>query len=180
MYSLLWVSVAVAAAVVINTFIYFAADVDKNEDRLCDRQRCYVIGNRSKRVTRVAFGSCTRYNLGPQPMWQAIAGTDPDAFLWDGDFAYLDDPIVNCADPAYSNRCLAGCPGRARAHLSTTAKVILSKHCPFAPRMTPSIPAALPARVRPRGSRARGTGRRAPSPTSLMLPRGGRSSCRTR
>lgn len=40
---------------------------------------------------RVAFGSCARYAVSPkQPVWDGMAGHEPDLFLWLGDNIYGD------------------------------------------------------------------------------------------
>ena len=36
------------------------------------------------RCTRIAFGSCSKVDQ-PQPLWETIASTRPDAFVWGGD-----------------------------------------------------------------------------------------------
>uniref|UniRef100_A0A7R9UFG7 PhoD-like phosphatase metallophosphatase domain-containing protein n=1 Tax=Pinguiococcus pyrenoidosus TaxID=172671 RepID=A0A7R9UFG7_9STRA len=51
----------------------------------------------SPTVSTIAFGSCTAYNFIYQEIWEkAIIPSQPDAWIWAGDFSYLDDPIVNC------------------------------------------------------------------------------------
>jgi alkaline phosphatase D len=60
---------------------------------------------------KLAFGSCNHQDK-PQPLWEVIANTKPDAWLWLGDIVYadsLDDvgPIVRAyaklkAQPAYA------------------------------------------------------------------------------
>ncbi len=40
-------------------------------------------------LTRIAFGSCADEEF-PQPIWKAIAATDPDIFLFMGDNIYVD------------------------------------------------------------------------------------------
>lgn len=47
--------------------------------------------------TRIGFASCTRYDQARQPVWHSIVAAEPDAFLMSGDLAYLDDPVVDCA-----------------------------------------------------------------------------------
>ncbi len=42
-------------------------------------------------ITRIAFGSCAREDR-PQPIWNAIAETEPDLFLFIGDNVYADIP----------------------------------------------------------------------------------------
>jgi hypothetical protein len=47
-------------------------------------------------VRRVAFGSCSAYDLRPQEVWTAgVIPAAPDAWIWVGDFAYFDDPVVS-------------------------------------------------------------------------------------
>ena len=47
-------------------------------------------------VSRLAFGSCTSHDLRPQPIWKAITASQPDAWVWVGDMAYVDNPLVDC------------------------------------------------------------------------------------
>ena len=42
---------------------------------------------RSERLTRLAFGSCSK-QLQPQPLWTPIAAFDPQVWLWAGDAVY--------------------------------------------------------------------------------------------
>ena len=45
----------------------------------------------------LAFGSCTSYDLRDWTIFtNAIVPSTPDAWLWAGDFAYLDDSDMNC------------------------------------------------------------------------------------
>ncbi|KAK3158342.1 hypothetical protein QOZ80_2AG0135880 [Eleusine coracana subsp. coracana] len=41
-------------------------------------------------VSRIAFGSCANQSA-PQPIWDAIAGFDPQVFIWLGDNVYGDN-----------------------------------------------------------------------------------------
>ncbi|CAG9466642.1 unnamed protein product [Pedinophyceae sp. YPF-701] len=82
-------------------------------------------------VKRVAFGSCTAYDLRPQPIWDQIMRAEPDAWVWVGDFSYLDMPFVNClvlpdhpecnCEPTWLSRppfmCRAGDLGHARRRM---------------------------------------------------------------
>ena len=47
-------------------------------------------------VSRIAFGSCTSHDLRPQPIWGAVIAVQPDAWIWVGDMAYTDNPLVDC------------------------------------------------------------------------------------
>ncbi|CAN0212970.1 unnamed protein product [Pylaiella littoralis] len=53
-----------------------------------------------REVSKIAFGSCTSRGIQDdpgQPIWtQAIIPAEPDAWIWAGDMAYLDNPTVNC------------------------------------------------------------------------------------
>ncbi|MCA9448624.1 MAG: alkaline phosphatase family protein, partial [Candidatus Omnitrophica bacterium] len=40
-------------------------------------------------LSRIAFGSCARQGQ-PQPIWDSIAASDPDVFLFIGDNIYGD------------------------------------------------------------------------------------------
>jgi len=54
-------------------------------------------GDLSALVSRVAFGSCTSYDLRPQPVWtEGVIPSKPDAWIWGGDMVYMDDPIAQC------------------------------------------------------------------------------------
>ncbi|GFR47159.1 hypothetical protein Agub_g8850 [Astrephomene gubernaculifera] len=74
---------------------------------------------------RIAFGSCTSYDLRPQPVWaEGVIPAQPDAWIWLGDMAYLDSSPISCSTPgvaqltawcncsnghiAYPGQCLAG------------------------------------------------------------------------
>ena len=46
---------------------------------------------------KIAFGSCTAYDLREMTIWNdAIIPSEPDVWIWTGDMAYLDDSEVNC------------------------------------------------------------------------------------
>ncbi|EFJ47581.1 hypothetical protein VOLCADRAFT_91850 [Volvox carteri f. nagariensis] len=46
---------------------------------------------------KVAFGSCSAFDLRPQPIWtEGVIPAQPDAWIWVGDMAYLDTPPVSC------------------------------------------------------------------------------------
>ena len=58
-------------------------------------------------LSRIAIGSCAE-QLRPQPIWEAIAATDPDLFIFDGDVVYGDlapgpagRPVFVRGDPAH-------------------------------------------------------------------------------
>lgn len=53
-------------------------------------------------VQRIAFGSCTAHDLRPQPIWNQVVAAKPDAWIWLGDLAYVDNPLVDC-------RCVGRC-----------------------------------------------------------------------
>lgn len=45
----------------------------------------------------IAFGSCSSYDLRDMTVFtDAIIPTQPDAWIWTGDFVYLDDSTINC------------------------------------------------------------------------------------
>ncbi|BFI29582.1 hypothetical protein AXG93_3242s1330 [Marchantia polymorpha subsp. ruderalis] len=53
---------------------------------------------RERMVSKIAFGSCTAYDYSPQPVWvHGVIPSEPDAWIWLGDMAYMDEPRVNCA-----------------------------------------------------------------------------------
>eukprot|EP00200_Dunaliella_tertiolecta_P004176 CAMPEP_0202341118 /NCGR_PEP_ID=MMETSP1126-20121109/2261_1 /ASSEMBLY_ACC=CAM_ASM_000457 /TAXON_ID=3047 /ORGANISM="Dunaliella tertiolecta, Strain CCMP1320" /LENGTH=624 /DNA_ID=CAMNT_0048931911 /DNA_START=143 /DNA_END=2017 /DNA_ORIENTATION=- len=60
----------------------------------------------AREVSRVAFGSCSAYDVRPQPIWEnAIIPSAPDAWVWLGDFAYLDDTAVRCSATPSAPEC---------------------------------------------------------------------------
>ncbi|GIL44626.1 hypothetical protein Vafri_2150 [Volvox africanus] len=53
--------------------------------------------NRFQPTRKVAFGSCSSYDLRPQPIWtEGVVPAQPDAWIWVGDMAYLDTSPVSC------------------------------------------------------------------------------------
>ncbi|WIA30967.1 hypothetical protein OEZ86_001015 [Tetradesmus obliquus] len=49
-------------------------------------------------IKRIAFSSCTSYDLRPQPIWtEGVIPSNPDAWVWLGDITYMDDPLLDCA-----------------------------------------------------------------------------------
>ena len=60
---------------------------------------------RERLVERIAFGSCTSYHHVPQPVWASgVIPSQPHAWVWVGDLAYMDDPNVDCdVLPAHRN-----------------------------------------------------------------------------
>lgn len=57
-------------------------------------------------ISKIAFGSCTSYDLRPQPVWtQGVIAAQPDAWIWVGDMAYMDDPVIDCARVSYFPGC---------------------------------------------------------------------------
>lgn len=61
-------------------------------------------------TTRFAAGSCTSYDLRPQPVWtEGVIPFDPHAWIWLGDMAYLDDAPVDCQAASPETRERLGC-----------------------------------------------------------------------
>lgn len=56
--------------------------------------------SQSKPGMRIAFGSCNRQNL-PQPMWDHVAATEPDLWIWLGDNIYGDTDDMNVLKEKY-------------------------------------------------------------------------------
>ena len=57
-------------------------------------------------LKRVAFGSCTAYDARPQPVWtEGVVPAAPDAWVWLGDLAYMDNPLTDCAVAPQSAEC---------------------------------------------------------------------------
>ncbi|MEW5306897.1 MAG: hypothetical protein WDW36_009334 [Sanguina aurantia] len=83
-------------------------------------------------VSRIAFGSCTAYDLRSQPVWtQGVIPSAPHAWIWLGDMAYTDTsdadcslypsfPQCNCSSNfyAYPGQCNAGNLDHARERLA--------------------------------------------------------------
>ena len=47
----------------------------------------------SRPLRRIAFGSC-RKQKRPQPVWDAVAATEPELWLWTGDSIYPQTPTT--------------------------------------------------------------------------------------
>ncbi|CAM9699898.1 unnamed protein product [Chrysoparadoxa australica] len=59
-------------------------------------------------IKRIAFGSCTSKGVNDeraQPIWTAVIASEPDAWVWLGDFAYLDYPDVRCESVPQDTQC---------------------------------------------------------------------------
>ncbi|GBF97189.1 hypothetical protein Rsub_10050 [Raphidocelis subcapitata] len=55
-------------------------------------------------VRRLAFGSCTAYDLRPQLVWTSgVIPFNPDAWVWLGDMFYGDNPDIDCAKASGPN-----------------------------------------------------------------------------
>jgi alkaline phosphatase D len=49
-------------------------------------------------VSRIAFGSCAAYDARAQPIWEeGVIPSQPDAFVWLGDFYYADEALFECS-----------------------------------------------------------------------------------
>eukprot|EP00210_Caulerpa_lentillifera_P006464 g6176.t1 len=60
--------------------------------------------DRGKLISRIAFGSCTSYYRHPQTFWATgVIPSDPDAWIWLGDFLYLDTSMDDCPYDGYEN-----------------------------------------------------------------------------
>lgn len=57
--------------------------------------------DRSQRLTRIALGSCVRQG-DPQPIWKAVAESDPDLFVFLGDNIYGDSKDMNVLKRKYA------------------------------------------------------------------------------
>eukprot|EP00775_Hariotina_reticulata_P009939 gene9939-10094_t len=104
-------------------------------------------------IRRLAFSSCTAYDMRPQPIWtEGVIPASPDAWIWLGDLAYMDDPLVDCrlvphfpecnctADwmrrPPFS--CNAGSPQHARMRVQRQLSV--PEYQAFLGFMCPNFP----------------------------------------
>lgn len=48
-------------------------------------------------VNNIALGSCTSYDLRPQPIWtEGVIPSAPDMWMWLGDMAYMDRSPLDC------------------------------------------------------------------------------------
>eukprot|EP00897_Mesotaenium_endlicherianum_P005053 jgi/Mesen1/4576/ME000232S03835 len=62
---------------------------------------------RKQLIAKIAFGSCTsKLPDVPQPIWEhAIIPSNPHAWIWAGDMAYMDHPGVNCKEQGQHGHC---------------------------------------------------------------------------
>eukprot|EP00249_Psilotum_nudum_P012012 c23529_g1_i1 orf=105-1763(+) len=59
-----------------------------------------------KLASKIAFGSSTSYDYRPQPVWvHGVIPSNPDAWIWLGDMAYMDKPRVNCDAMPMHEQC---------------------------------------------------------------------------
>ena len=56
----------------------------------------------SRLVKRIAFGSCSSYDMEPLPVFTRVVEQEPDVWIWAGDMVYLDEPDVDCASNDYA------------------------------------------------------------------------------
>ncbi|KAI5079699.1 hypothetical protein GOP47_0005178 [Adiantum capillus-veneris] len=57
-------------------------------------------------VSRIAFGSGTSVDYRSQPIWvQGVIPSNPNAWIWLGDMAYMDKPRINCDDLPWHPQC---------------------------------------------------------------------------
>ncbi|GMH45772.1 hypothetical protein BSKO_13735 [Bryopsis sp. KO-2023] len=57
-------------------------------------------------VEKIAFGSCTSHFVGSVPIWNTgVVPSKPDAWIWLGDFVYMDSPFLSCNDPVNNSQC---------------------------------------------------------------------------
>eukprot|EP00877_Chromochloris_zofingiensis_P012778 jgi/Chrzof1/7754/Cz02g35160.t1 len=92
-------------AVIAMTAVALAASTQRLQDQLLKQQQLVggilAGGTQTNQgwqgIKKIAFGSCTAYDLRPQPIWtQGVIPAQPDAWVWLGDFAYMDDPLMDC------------------------------------------------------------------------------------
>jgi len=73
---------------------------------ILERTRRGITKDRMTIATRVAFGSGTSLDYRSQPIWtQAVIPSNPDAWIWLGDMAYMDKPRINCGDLPWHPQC---------------------------------------------------------------------------
>ncbi|KAG2450456.1 hypothetical protein HYH02_004958 [Chlamydomonas schloesseri] len=59
---------------------------------------------------RIAFGSCTAYDMRPQTVWaEGVIPSKPDAWIWLGDMVYLDTSPVSCTTSATAGLSYCNC-----------------------------------------------------------------------
>ncbi|MCO5569762.1 hypothetical protein L7F22_023477 [Adiantum nelumboides] len=71
-----------------------------------EKTRVAVNKDHLSRVSRIAFGSGTSLDYRSQPIWvQGIIPSNPNAWIWLGDMAYMDKPRINCDDLPWHTQC---------------------------------------------------------------------------
>jgi alkaline phosphatase D len=128
----------------------------------------------STTTTRLSAGSCTSYDLRPQPVWtRGVIPFDPHAWVWLGDMSYLDDAPIDCGaalaegadDAAEAAGCWCpsdwlrrpgGCFAADLAHAARRAQhqLAVSEYQAFVAHMCPSSgaspsPSSQPAHFPP-------------------------------
>src|SRR5687768_6847248 len=56
-----------------------------------------------RKELKIAFGSCNRQDL-PQPLWEVIAGDQPDLWIWLGDNIYGDSNDMGVIKAKYDKQ----------------------------------------------------------------------------
>lgn len=103
-YTLVLIIVGFVAAVALFNFavIITHSSVFKNDGESSDSSQY--------NARSIAFGSCSSYDLRPMTIWdEAIIPAKPDAWIWTGDFVYLDDSEMNCNIYESSEEWQAAC-----------------------------------------------------------------------
>ncbi|MCO5609405.1 hypothetical protein L7F22_063631 [Adiantum nelumboides] len=71
-----------------------------------EKTRVAVNKDHLSRVSSIAFGSGTSLDYRSQPIWvQGIIPSNPNAWIWLGDMAYMDKPRINCDDLPWHTQC---------------------------------------------------------------------------
>ncbi len=89
--------------------------VDKGQDSALESEAAVHLAARwgvdsatTERLTRLAFGSCSK-QLQPQPLWKPIAAFDPQVWLWAGDAVYAEGGAAGTVEKlrdAYASQLL--------------------------------------------------------------------------
>ena len=112
-YRLLGASAAAAAVIALLVLSLQQLQGTLRDARSPDRGGPGAGGGRAATVSKIAFGSCTSYDMRPQPVWtNGVIPSAPDAWIWAGDMAYMDDPTINVSSgrpfPLAAGRLTAG------------------------------------------------------------------------
>lgn len=73
---------------------------------ILERTKASLAKDKIRSTTRIAFGSGSSLDYRSQPIWiQGVIPSNPDAWIWLGDMAYMDKPRINCDDLPWHSHC---------------------------------------------------------------------------